>query len=480
MEGMSLGLSPGFRLDVMAGYAVAVKRYGVWARAAATAIMLSMAGIASPAWRILQLLPLAAGLALAWLDVYPPMSEMLLGSRGLRRWLDDQTTGTSTTAAINLAGLLEGLGVVVAGLLFAGPLPVSMPHAARLIALIALTTFAWSAFSQVVADPGYYKAEPPAPDSMVAMRWLLPLAAAASAFAIYTAGASPALRVPLWASALLAASLLLIWPYVATLNLLLRYAESSASAQVISNLDTQQYIHHEYVHRAKNELRPTVRNPQTDAEYDAFATAVVVLENARRDISASASADQDDTHPATEIWKTYRRTIDDTVFRDRLQFIDETDGRKLSHMEGLILQSIFIGFVSNALRARPEQVVVTTSEEIDEKGAPLLRVVVEDDGTGGAPRALEEGSSLARLDAICRQRGGRVHIVPRERGGTRATAAFSYPYRLASESERTNDLSREAIINEQFPGLGGRRWPVLHNIRNRLAPPRGRSASGAA
>jgi hypothetical protein len=473
MEGMDLGLSSGFRLDVMAGYAVAVKRYGIWVRAAATAVMLSAAGTASPAWRTLQLLPLVAGLTLAWLDAYPPMSEVLLGSRGLRRWLDDQTAATSTTAAINLAGLLEGFGVVIAALLFAGPLPVSMPHPARLAALVAVTAFGWSAFSQVAADPGYYKTDPPAADSMVAMRWLLPLAAAASAFAIYTAGGAPAQRVPLWAAALLAGSFLLIWPYVATLNLLLQYAESSARAQVISNLDTQQYIHHEYVHRAKNELRPSVRNPQTDAEYDAFSTAVVVVENARRDISASASADHDDAHPAAELWRTYQRTVDEAAFRDRLLLIDRTDGRKLPHMEGLILQSIFVGFVSNALRARPEQVVVTVSEETDEKGTPLTRVVVDDDGAGGAPRAFEEGSSLARLDAICRQRGGRVRIVPRESGGTRATAEFSYPYRLTSKPEKTNDPSREAMIDEQLPGPGGRRWAVIHNIRHRLALPRG-------
>lgn len=472
MDGMDLGLSPGFRLDVMAGYAVAVKRYGVWVRAAATGVMLSMAGIAAPAWRALQLLPLAAGLALAWLDAYPPMSEVLLGSGGLRRWLDDQTAATSTTATVNLAGLLEGIGVAGAGLLFAGPLPVSMPPPARLTALVAVTAFAWSAFGQVAADPGYYKTDPPPPDSMVAMRWLLPPAAAASAFVIYTAGAAPAQRVPLWAAALLAGSLLLIWPYVATLNLLLRYAQSSASAQVISNLDTQQYIHHEYVHRAKNELRPTVRNPQTDAEYDAFSTAVVVVENARRDISASASADHDDAHPAAELWKTYRRTVDDAAFRERLQFIDRTDGRKLSHMEGLILQSIFVGFVSNALRAHPEQVVVTVSETTDEQGAPLVCVVVEDDGSGGAPRAFEEGSSLARLDAICRQRGGRVRIVPRECGGTRATATFSYLYRPAGKPEETDDPSQEAMTDGHLPGPGGRRRTVIHNLRHRLALPR--------
>jgi signal transduction histidine kinase len=472
MEGMDLGLSPGFRLDVMAGYAEAVKRYGILVRTAATAVMLSAAGFASPAWRALQLLPLTAGLGLAWLDAYPPISEVLLGSRGLRRWLDAHTTAVRTTATINLAGLLEGFGVVIAGLLFAGPLPVSMPHAVRLAALIAVTAFGWNAFSQVASDPGYYKADPPPADSMVVMRWLLPLAAAASAFVIYTARAAPAERVPLWAAALLAGSLLLIWPYIGTLNLLLRYAQSSASAQVTRNLDTQQYIHHEYVHRAKNELRPSVRNPETDAEYDAFSTAVVVVENARRDISASASADYDDAHPAVELWKTYQRTIDDAAFRDRLQFIDRTDSRKLSHMEGLILQSIFVGFVSNALRARPEQVIVTVSEETDEKGAPVVRVVVEDDGAGGAPRAFEEGSSLARLDAICRQRGGGVHIVPRECAGTRATATFSYPYRFTSKPEKTNDPSREAMVDGQLPGPSGRRRSIIHNMRHRLALPR--------
>ena len=75
MEAWDLGLSPGFRLSVMAGYAEAVKRYGAWGRIAATAFMVSAACLASPAWRAVQLLPLTAGVMLAWLDAYPPGSE---------------------------------------------------------------------------------------------------------------------------------------------------------------------------------------------------------------------------------------------------------------------------------------------------------------------------------------------------------------------------------------------------------------------
>src|SRR5229473_1894483 len=112
MEGLDLGLSPGFRLEVMAGYAGAVTRYGVWCRTAALAIILATVGFVSPPWRAVQLLPVAAGLALAWLDVYPPTSEVLLGSRGLKRWLEARTTDLRDVATPNLAGLLEGFGVV--------------------------------------------------------------------------------------------------------------------------------------------------------------------------------------------------------------------------------------------------------------------------------------------------------------------------------------------------------------------------------
>jgi hypothetical protein len=70
MEGWNLGLSPGFSLDVMAGYGEIVKRWGVWVRGAMAVIMLCAAGLASPAWRVVQLLPLTGGVLLAWLDAY--------------------------------------------------------------------------------------------------------------------------------------------------------------------------------------------------------------------------------------------------------------------------------------------------------------------------------------------------------------------------------------------------------------------------
>lgn len=435
MEGIGLGLSHGFRLRAMARYGVAVNRYGAWGRTVAALIMIFAAGLfASPAWRVVQLLPLVVGLALAWINAYPEAVDPGPESRSFRRWLAIHA-GDLTTAAPNLAGLFEGFGVVAAGLLFAGPVPVSMPQNVRIVALVAVTGFGWNAFSQVVADPGYYNMDPVPARWTIAVRWILPAAAALAALAILIAPGPGENAVPLWFAVLLASSLLLIWPYVATLNLLLRCAAGSADEEVSNNLTLQRWIHEEYVHRAKNELRPEVRRTSSDAEYDAFSAAVVVVQNALRDIAASSRADYDEAHDATELWETYRRTIGDNQLRDRLRFVDHIAGRRLAHMEGLILQSIFVGLVSNALRVRPQEVAVTVSDDADDRGVPLIRVVVEDDGAGGAPLVFEKGTGMARLDELCRQRGGTVQIARREGGGTQAVATFSYPYRLMEKAD---------------------------------------------
>src|SRR6185437_3509960 len=97
---------------------------------------------------------------------------------------------------------------------------------------------------------------------IVAIRWLLPAAAAAAALVILrqdgATGSAPA-ALPGWTTAVLAGSFLLIWPYAATLNLLLRCAGASAGDEIARSLGAQKQIHYEYVHRAKNELRPEFR-----------------------------------------------------------------------------------------------------------------------------------------------------------------------------------------------------------------------------
>jgi signal transduction histidine kinase len=477
MDGLDLGLSHDFRLSVMASYNLAIKRYGAWGRAVTVVIMLVAAGLfASPSWRVLQLLPLVAGLALAWVDAHPAALDRVTGSRNRLQWLAAQTTALSVVAAFNLAGLLEGTGVVAAGLLFAGPLAVSMPPGVRVTALVAVTAFAWNAFSQVVADPGYYNTDPAPGRLMVIGRWLLPAAAAIAAFVLFIGVGAPrpvAPLVPWWVAALLASSLLLMWPYVGMLNLLLRYASSSADAEVAGNLAHQANIHREYVHRAKNELRPQVRDITSDAEYDAFSAAVVVVENVRRDIRASASANLDDAHQVAELWHSYQGTLGNAAIRSRLRLVDLTGDRKLSHMEGLILQSIFVSFVSNALRASPTgPVMVTVSDEMDEEQTPHVRVIVEDDGMGGAPSVFDQGSSLASLDLLCGRFGGGVRIADRESGGTRAVATFAYPYRLSGSTGQTNDLLRGEIADGQLSGPVARRRSARHIGRRGLALPR--------
>ena len=475
MEGLELGLSKGFRLSAMASFAAAMNRYGIWGRSIAGLVMVFAAGLfASPAWRAVQLLPLTSGLVLAWVGAYMTV-DTEAGRGAIRRWLAAHAVDRDETANANLPGLLEGFGVVAGSLLFAGPLPVSMAVGARVVALVALTAYAWSAFSQVAIDPGYYNADAAPARWAIAARWLLPAAAAAAALVIFRwpMAAKPAIAlVPWWIAILLAGSFLLIWLYAGTLNLLLRCAIVSADGEVIRNLGAQERIHYEYVHRAKNELRPDFRGVSVgNAEYLAYSAAVVTVDNAIRDIKAYAAGSRDDAHPVAELWHRYCATISGIAVRDRLRLVDLTESRRLSHMEGLILQSILVGLVSNALRASPaEPVTVTVSDGTNDEDLRTVRVVVEDDGTGGAPSKFERGSGLAHLHDLCSLYKGGVCITGRDGGGTRAMATFSFP-RLVSAAADTNSPAREEISDGHFPDTGGRRRTGIHIGRRRLALP---------
>ena len=88
MNGLELGLSHGFRLSAMASYARAMNRYGAYGRGVAAVIAVLVACLfASPAWRIVQLLPLVAGVTLALIDVYATAVDPDAEAGALWRWL---------------------------------------------------------------------------------------------------------------------------------------------------------------------------------------------------------------------------------------------------------------------------------------------------------------------------------------------------------------------------------------------------------
>lgn len=458
MDRLDLGLSPGFRLSVMASYAAAIRRHGAWGRLAVLAGMIVTSGLfAIPTWRLVQFLPMVAGVGLAMVETHPAILESRDGA--VRRWVADHSIAQLTVAAPNLPGLLEGLGAVSAGLFLAGPAPVVMPANARLVSEVLLTGYTWNAFSNVAADPGYYNTVRPPTWWMTAARWLLPPATALVAFVIYVqvGGPTPA-AVPLtrWAAAVLGLSFLLLWPYTWTLDVLLHAAEVTADNEVLGNLKSQQHIHYEYTHRAKNELRPEFQDVNSPEVFDAYSAAVVSVDNVIRDILSSDSGNYRDIHPVAELWHRYHATLAGAAIRERLTFADGTGGRLLTHMEGLILQSIFVGLVSNALRATPDgQVTVTVVDVSGVGGGSGVRVRVEDDGVGGVPETFAEGTGLGRLDALCSRYDGGVLLEERPGGGTSATAEFRYPYAVDGDLVGQARATRQEQSHGLFFHLAG-------------------------
>uniref|UniRef100_UPI002AD37540 hypothetical protein n=1 Tax=Frankia sp. Cr1 TaxID=3073931 RepID=UPI002AD37540 len=133
-----------------------------------------------------QLVLVTVGCPMAFIHARPRLVARLEQIPGLR-WLADHLFQARGHAEVDLPGLLEGFGILSAGLLFAGPWAVpGLSAAARSVALLACVSFTWMVFLNVVLDAGWYapavpvivgpdRSTGPAAPHLVVLRHLIPV-----------------------------------------------------------------------------------------------------------------------------------------------------------------------------------------------------------------------------------------------------------------------------------------------------------------
>jgi hypothetical protein len=134
-------------------------RVSSWYRLACVGVLWALLPSVDAAERLrvaAQLIVVTAGVLVAYIYARPELIDRL-AQLPHTDWIVGQLSGDHGRAEINLPGLLEGAGILVAATAYLGPWAASGPTGSALIAaLLATTYFAWSCFQNVVMDSGYY------------------------------------------------------------------------------------------------------------------------------------------------------------------------------------------------------------------------------------------------------------------------------------------------------------------------------------
>jgi hypothetical protein len=135
-----------------------------------------------------------------------------------------------------LSGIAESVGIVIAMLLYTGPVAVTpLPGWVYLTGLGLAAAHVWSAWSQVMTDASWYNPGPEPSRFLLGFRPLMPLSVAVIAFTLdgwreITGQGSP--PGGLATALLLAGSVLLLLPYALLFELILRSALQTCDVQM--------------------------------------------------------------------------------------------------------------------------------------------------------------------------------------------------------------------------------------------------------
>ena len=122
-----------------------------------------------------QLLVTTLALLLAFAHIMPGGLNVLASIPGMAR-LANHLAGTSGRATVDVSGLAEGLGALLATWLYVGwfPLP-GLPVGVRSTGVALAIGYGWEAVLQAVIDPGWYNPDMRAQRPMRIFRYLIPV-----------------------------------------------------------------------------------------------------------------------------------------------------------------------------------------------------------------------------------------------------------------------------------------------------------------
>jgi hypothetical protein len=365
------------------------------------------------------------GVGTAWLHTQSRLLDRLacLPVPGLRQ-AARHLGGTQGRATADLSGIAESVGIVIALLLYTGPMAVTpLPAAVYLTGLGLAATHIWSAWSQVMTDASWYNPATPPHPGLVRFRPLMPVAVAVIAFALYGwpyytghASAPGGLAVAL----LLAGSVLLLLPYTLLVELLLRSAAQTCEVQVEDVRASDSSTVHSLVKNAAHALIwQAGRDQEISAETRSLINEVLIVAEEARQIVLGGGV-----RPGSVdlLWRSVS-TIVPRELRDTVQLEPGSSQVRMGRTDYGLARRVLQDLITNAWKAGAQHIRVGV--RAGPGSSDWVSVQVDDDGSGVPPGALADPrSSLHVLENHLRHFEGTLALAAGTAGGTLACARW--------------------------------------------------------
>ena len=376
-----------------------------------------------------QLLMVSAGVSTAWIQTQPDTLDRLAsGPVAPIRKAAGHLRGVRGRATADLAGLLEGFGMIVALLLYGGPISVRpLPTPVYVAGLILITAHVWNAFAQVMTDASWYNPDTPPARGLVAYRPWIPASVAAIEIVLIVApGHSAAGRLPagLIIPLLLAGSIVLLLPFTMVFEVLLKAGLEACEISMGEVRRNDSITVHSLV---KNGAHALIRQMQADAGADretrSLADSMLILAEEARQMMLGGG-------PSAETVALLWDCVLQTVPGDRRGgMILDAGSRQLrmAKTDYGLARRVLPDLVTNAWKAGAQRVEVAVSQERQQAnaaGRPWVTVSVADDGPGLPAQPTGNRTSLRILDDHLHRFDGAVVAERRDGGGTRVLARW--------------------------------------------------------
>ena len=373
----------------------------------------------------LQLAMVTAGALLSHVHARPRTIELLGQAPGMDRVVA-HLVGTRGRATVDLPGVLEGAGIVVAVLLYAGPWPVTgLSINAHIVALLAVVLFAWSVLLNVILDAGYYAPETvsvvgherssgPPPSLLRWLRYALPPLATTIGLLLFAPSWTPELAaIPLSLRVCLALSflsVLLVWRCFE--QMLIASAATVADAEDAVRIEAAGDLH-SFAKNATSSILNAIEGPsyRRSEVRGLVRNALVQLEEVRR-----AWIDGTPAHtvkPLGALWDAALAVMPRS-WRSRCSLADSSCELQLGTTDWQLARRLLSDLVTNALKAGADRVVVEVAPGT-ESGWIDLRV--RDDGPGIPSGVLDDHrTSLSVLRWEISRFDGELSFAPNTAG----------------------------------------------------------------
>jgi len=328
---------------------------------------------------------------------------------------------TSGRATIDASGLGEGLGALMATLVYVGWFPVTgFPVAVRSVGLALAVCYSWEALLQAVIDPGWYSTDDPPARAMRVFRYAIPVIFAGIITFVLLPWQPADSQVPLLVRVALSASPAVYYLVWAVFDVMLRAsAIALRNSQSLWRWDIWGDVHSS-VKNTLVFLNQYAEDPDPDVDElrGLIRNALVVVDDFRGQLIGAQVGGAGGGH-VSDLWNSVVRALGNT-HKAQYALDDASASMELSATDYQIAQRVLPDLFSNAMKAGASQVGAKCSIE----GEPrVIRVEVADNGAGmPAVGAVNPQTSLGVLRERLRERNGGIEHSRNATGGMTAVA----------------------------------------------------------